>query len=1034
MKKTLCRLIMAASLPVIIQTASADVLLTDDFTVSSNSQNVNQELAGRQTGPLAPAYYTGVQIHHQVGNTTTDVGQPGGATNGNYVLLAFDGCFFSDLALDALTSGPLTIEFDMYVGGTSSPTTDPTTWVACCVMHPDPSDFFPVVPTAGEFGFLVRNNGGVQVFQNNGSITPNGFDTPGFASSNHWTLIFSDTTGTNSAFNGNGSQVTMMNGSNILGTIALSQLDSAGLRLGFRDAGSRFGGISNLKISGTPSGRAPAGQNLSFEYDTTLPGDAIQRIPTSWTAFNQNAWGDFGSQNGGGIDYTVFSPLAAPADGNQFCYINIFSGNPTGGIYQDMGPMQSNTIYTLTVAIGSRADRINSPGIIQLVNGVDDTGTVLATGGGLPDTQDTWQDYTISFTNGVSTSGDLIVVLSVMGAGTIQADFDNVRLTNAPAPAVIPPTLLTDVHPFHSRVIPGAPMALSVAANGSLPLSYQWFLENSPISGATNSSYSFDALAGTKDYYVTVTNSGGGVVSSTAYVVAATNIVTVQNFSFENGTTGSGLLVIPVSWTSFNDNNFSTVAGNGYSVTNPLAPPADGNYFFAINEGPSDPTGGIYQDVGALLPNTTYTLTVAIGLSVNFTPGVLGSPGIISLINGTDDTGLLLASTNGVPDTSDTWQDYTVSFTTGPSVSGDLTVALSVAGASTYQAHFDDVQLTQAPNTNVIPPTLLLDIHPLQSEVTTGAPWTLSATVNGYPLYYQWYNQGGPISSATNSSYSFAAVAGTNYYQVIATNSAGSVTSSIATVLSAPNFVTVNNYSFENGTTGGGQLVIPVSWTGFDDNNFSTVADNSYSVVDPLAAPAEGNDFFAINEGPSDPTGGIYQDVGALLPNTAYTLTVAIGLREDFTPGVLGSPGIISLINGANNAGALLASTSGVPATPDTWQDYAVNFTTGPSVSGDLTVELSVAGASTYQANFDNVQLTETPVFQFAPPTVSGGKLILKGGRGTAGAGYTLLTTTNLSAPIIWTTNSTGILDGTGAFSNSIPVVGPARFYLMLFP
>jgi hypothetical protein len=52
-----------------------------------------------------------------------------------------------------------------------------------------------------------------------------------------------------------------------------------------------------------------------------------------------------------------------------------------GGIYQNTGPLQPNTVYTLTVAIGSRADRTNSPGIISLINGNDNSGTVLARGG-----------------------------------------------------------------------------------------------------------------------------------------------------------------------------------------------------------------------------------------------------------------------------------------------------------------------------------------------------------------------------------------------------------------------------------------------------------------------------------------------------------------------------------------------------------------------------------------------------------------------------------------------------------------------------
>ena len=183
-------------------------------------------------------------------------------------------------------------------------------------------------------------------------------------------------------------------------------------------------------------------------------------------------------------------------------------------------------------------------------------------------------------------------------------------------------------------------------------------------------------------------------------------------------------------------------------------------------------------------------------------------------------------------------------------------------------------------------------------------------------------------------------------------------------------------------------------------------------------------------------TGGIYQDVGPLQTNTPYTLTVAIGSRHDR----VNSPGIISLINGADDTGAVLASGGGLPAAQNTWQDYTVTFTTGPSVSGDLTVELSVLGnGTTIQADFDNVRLTTTPVV-IAPtlgvPKVSGGNLILTGTAGTPNSGYTWLTTTNLSAPIIWTTNRTGTLDGTGSFSNAIPIDAskPASFFRLRTP
>ena len=69
-------------------------------------------------------------------------------------------------------------------------------------------------------------------------------------------------------------------------------------------------------------------------------------------------------------------------------------------------------------------------------------------------------------------------------------------------------------------------------------------------------------------------------------------------------------------------------------------------------------------------------------------------------------------------------------------------------------------------------------------------------------------------------------------------------------------------------------------------------------------------------------------------------------------------------------------------------------------------------------------------------PYVSNGNLILTGTGGTPNRPYTLLSTTNLTAPVIWTTNTTGVLDGSGSFSNTLPinVSQPAGFYRLRMP
>jgi hypothetical protein len=1157
MKITLCRLIISASLPVMIQTSFAQPILTDDFTVDANQNDPNFEIGnGRQGGTAAISLYTtntapGDPWNVQVGASATPVGQqpPG---DGNYLLLAESGAVQNYLNISTATAGPLSISFTLYNRGPVYGI--PGAWGAFTLQAPGTYPF-PVVNNSGEFGFLNRKSGGIQAFNGGGNMAPAGWDTVGFATNINWTLIFTDTSGTGSAFNGNGSQVTIMNGVYTLGTLSLAQLNTANLELGFRADNEGGGanllliGIDNLAVAPSlpPAWLPFVVQDISPASTTVAVGSnvvftaAFSNSPPVSLQWLQNVSGSpnvtnnvstgvvtvtnngvvtstltlnnvqpassasyqlvaVNATNSAAIVYTTAAPLtvvptitwyAAGTGNGTFLDDSVltFAGTVANEVYGvdfgGSGPQTTANGYTFNDYAGSGNMSVVSSGLLNfgsyegsastgdfsfdtiLNNGVYGTSantgtlnnltvgqayTVLVllddtrTSGASGPTFDVTDGLTFSpaqsyaFPNGTPAIGGFIM-------GTFTAEATNQPLTvlengnaqyiaillekgTAPAPRFAP-TLTTDISPLLSEVTAGGPVTLSVVAAGSPPLYYQWSDQDGPISGATNSSYSFNALAGTNYYYVGVTNSVGGLDSSTATVVSSTNIVTVNNFSFENGTTGSGNLVVPVMWTSFNDNNFSAVADNSYSVVDPLAPPADGNDFFAINEGPSDPTGGIYQNVGALLPNTTYTLTVAIGLREDFTPGVLGSPGIISLINGTDDTGIVLATTNGVPDTSDTWQDYTVSFITGPSVSGDLTVELSVAGASTYQANFDNVRLTKTPAPPVVAPTLIKDINPLRSEVTTGAPWTLSVTVNGNPLYFQWYSQSGPISGATNSSYSFNAIAGTNSYYVDATNTAGAVVSSTAVVISAPNLVTVNNFSFENGSTPAfGNGAIPLFWTDYN-SDWCTVSGDT-SALNPPIIP-DGSEYYARNTGPGDAAaGGIYQDVGPLLPYTSYALTVAIGRRDDTGPGGLGnwSPGIISLINGTSNDGTLLTSTTGYPDVAGTWQDYTVTFMTGASVSGDLTVELSVAPAPTYQALFDDVRLTKAGVFQFAPATFSGGNLILQGGGGPADGSYSLLTTTNLSDSSSWTTYTTGTLDETGAFSNSVPVTAaPARYF-----
>jgi hypothetical protein len=93
------------------------------------------------------------------------------------------------------------------------------------------------------------------------------------------------------------------------------------------------------------------------------------------------------------------------------------------------------------------------------------------------------------------------------------------RLASAPAPT--PPSIVQN--PQNRTITSGSRAQLSVAADGTPPLNYQWYEGDSgttdnPIAGATGSSYTTDALTETTRFWVRVSSDAGEADSATATV------------------------------------------------------------------------------------------------------------------------------------------------------------------------------------------------------------------------------------------------------------------------------------------------------------------------------------------------------------------------------------------------------------------------------------------------------------------------------------------------------------------------------------
>lgn len=170
----------------------------------------------------------------------------------------------------------------------------------------------------------------------------------------------------------------------------------------------------------------------------------------SWSYVVQNgaSFEDFGIENQGAGAYTGATGGGTPsgADGINTVFLNQDNSGLFAGIFQNVGSLQANTQYTMTVAIGQRLDRTNGSvefGLYGATTGATNiwtTGTALSTATQVSTTPGSFQDFSVTFTTGAIVSDNLYVAAryTETAADLIQASLDNFRLdaTVVPEPSV----------------------------------------------------------------------------------------------------------------------------------------------------------------------------------------------------------------------------------------------------------------------------------------------------------------------------------------------------------------------------------------------------------------------------------------------------------------------------------------------------------------------------------------------------------------------------------------------------------------------
>jgi hypothetical protein len=153
----------------------------------------------------------------------------------------------------------------------------------------------------------------------------------------------------------------------------------------------------------------------------------------------------------------------------------------------------------------------------QAIN-VGDTVTLSGVASGLPAPSLQWyfngaplagstgSSYTIA--NAALTDAGSYYAVASNTAGHTQSQAAGVTVS------VVPPTFVSISVP--SSVKSKSPVTLSVVATGTMPLQYQWYLDKTPILGATNATYSIASVASKNagSYHVKISNSAGSISST----------------------------------------------------------------------------------------------------------------------------------------------------------------------------------------------------------------------------------------------------------------------------------------------------------------------------------------------------------------------------------------------------------------------------------------------------------------------------------------------------------------------------------------
>ncbi len=527
------------------------------------------------------------------------------------------------------------------------------------------------------------------------------------------------------------------------------------------------------------SATAPSFTTQPTSLTVTAGNSASFTVATSGSPTPTYQW-QLGSVNIAGATSATYS-IASAAASDAGTYTAIAT-NSAGSA--------TSTAAILTVNAATVAPAITTqPASVTVTAGGSASFTVTASGTPTPTYQ--WLKAGVNIAGATSATYS-IASAAASDAGTYTAVANNsagsatsTAATLTVNAATVAPAITTQ--PASVTVTAGGAASFAVTASGTPTPTYQWLKAGVNIAGATSATYSIASAAASDagTYTAVATNSAGSATSAAAILTvnAATvaPAITTQPASVTVTAGGSASFTVTASGTPTPTYqwlkagvNIAGATSATYSIASAAASDA-GTYTAVANNSAGSATSTaatLTVNAATAIPSFTtqpQSQTAVVGGTVTFTVTASGSPTpTYQWMKGT-------AAIAGA--TSATLTLSNIQLTDGATYA---ITATNSAGSATS---------TGAVLTVTVPPTFTT--QPASQTILVGASVTFTAAANGTPTpTYQWTKDGAAIVAATNASLtvSNAQLTDAATYAVIATNSAGSATSSAAvlTVNSTP--------------------------------------------------------------------------------------------------------------------------------------------------------------------------------------------------------------------------------------------------------